>query len=88
MTDPLEHLRWHEWARDAWTEKRIEPLELTGAEIAMFISEHEVDITWTPATSRTLRIVTLTSDDFPVMKGLSLHQAAGKAAAWLREVDE
>lgn len=40
MSDPIEHLRWHEWARDAWTEKRPAVKPLTDTERLDFLGEY------------------------------------------------
>jgi hypothetical protein len=40
MADPVEHLRWHEWARDAWTEKRPAPRPMTDTERLDFLGEY------------------------------------------------
>ena len=40
MSDPIEHLRWHEWARDAWTEKRPPRKPMTSDEKLKWLGEY------------------------------------------------
>lgn len=40
MTDPVEHLRWHEWFAGAWTEKRPTPLSMTDKERLDWLGEY------------------------------------------------
>lgn len=40
MTDALEVYRWHEWARDAWTEKRPPRKDMTDTERLNFLGEY------------------------------------------------
>lgn len=68
-------------------EPRPEPEQMTGDEIAEFLDEHEVGVSWKPASRQTLRVVTLTSDSFPTTKGNTLHEAVCLAAAKLEEIN-
>jgi hypothetical protein len=40
MADPVEHLRWHEWARDAWTEKRPARKDMTDREKLGWLAQY------------------------------------------------
>lgn len=40
MSDALEVCRWHEWARDAWTEKRPTRQSMTDTERLDFLGEY------------------------------------------------
>ncbi|SOD42419.1 hypothetical protein [Nitrosovibrio sp. Nv4] len=79
----LEALNWH----SALVERRPAPLEMTAEQIRSFLDEHEVGVSWTPASRQTLRVVTLTSDSFPTTKGITLHQAVCRAEAKFKEID-
>lgn len=74
--------------RAHWTEKRPQPLEMTGDEITAFLDEHEVLVSWKPASALFPRICTLTSNSFETTKGKTLRDAVMLAAAKFKETNE
>jgi len=85
LREPSDEQIYAQRERFAVVERRLAPLEMTGNEITAFLDDNEVSVTWTPRSRETTRICTLTSDEFPTMKGQSLKEAVGRAAAWMEE---
>lgn len=73
--------------RAHWTERRPAPLEMTGDEVTAFLDEHEVLVSWKPASAHFPRIVTLTSNSFETTKGATLREAVCLAAAKFKEAN-
>ena len=68
-------------------EKRPAPRELSSSQVEKFLDEHEVGVSWKPASKQTLRVVTLTSDAFPTTKGNTLREAVCRAVAKFEEIN-
>lgn len=89
MTDPLEHLRWHEWARDVWTEKRPAPLDLTDKEVLDWIGEYAEQVVWSRGTDDRTGFWNVYCDEFdsPV-SARTMREAVKLAAAKLKEIND
>ncbi len=89
MSDPIEHLRWHEWARDAWTEKRPAPLDLSDKEVLDWIGEHAEQAVWSPGTDERTGCWNIYCDEFDgPARGKTLREAVKLAAAKLKEINQ
>lgn len=89
MSDPIEHLRWHEWVAEAWTEKRPVPLDLSDKEVLDWIGEYADQVVWNCGTDEHVGCWNVYCDelDRPV-NGKTLREAVKLAAAKLREINE
>ena len=89
MSDALEVCRWHEWARDAWTEKRPAPLDLSDKEVLNWIGEHAEQVVWSRGTDEHAGCWNIYCDEFdkPV-SAKTMREAVKLAAAKLKEMSE
>ena len=80
MNDPQEVLRWYEWYREKWTEKRHAPADLTDSEILDFIDEYVDSIQHIPASQVSARRFVIEMDGMKVRAG-TLREAICLAKA-------
>lgn len=85
--DAADALLWHEWWRDAWTEQRPIPAEMTKNEAFQWIAEHSDGVIWHPGNDMYPGQWEVVCPDIPrKVRAKTLLEAVGLAAAYFDEV--
>lgn len=84
--DAADVMRWHDWWRDAWTEQRPVPVEMTKAEAFEWIAENADKIVWHKRTDMYPGQWEIICPDIPMrVKAKTLLGAACLARAYFDE---